>query len=129
MELKSLNCPTEIEPDHVEESKLTLSVLRKKYKGKRVELSKLPEYECAYVLDSMTLEWEFSYLVDWSGEEYEYDAVVNLNEDLTIKQIGALHCRRYTGSDATAEGYRGKRVDDYDYWLFDCRLEKIIANQ
>lgn len=119
----------EIGADHAEDPKLTLSVLRRKYKGKRILTSKLPEFECTYDQVRMALEWEFSYFADWSGEQYEYDAVVLLNEDLTIKQIGALHCRRYTGSDATTDGYCGKRVDDYDYWLFDCRLEKILAKQ
>ena len=118
----------EIEADHPEEPKLTLSVLRKKYKGKRVDLSKLPEYECSHDKNRMVLDWEFSYFADWSGEQYEYAAVVMLDADLAIKQISALHCRRYTGSDATTDGYRGKRVDDYDYWLFDCRLEKILAD-
>ena len=111
-----------------EEPKLTLPLLRKKYKVKKVDLSKLPEYECSFAEETLQLEWEFTYLASWSGDEFEYDAIVTLNEDLTIKQIGALHCRRYTGSDATSEGYRGKRADDFDYWLFDCRLEKIIVD-
>lgn len=119
----------EIEADRTDDPKLTLSVLRKKYKGKFINLSILPEYECSYDQSRMILDWEFSYFADWSGEQYEYDAIVSLNEDLSIKQIGALHCRRYTGSDATSDGYRGKRVDDYDYWLFDCRLEKLLADQ
>ena len=118
----------EIEAEHTEEPKLNLSLLRKKYTGKHINLSKLPEYECSYDQNRMTLDWEFSYFADWSGEQYEYDAIVSLNKDLSIKQISALHCRRYTGSDATLEGYRGKRVDDYDYWLFDCRLEKVLKD-
>lgn len=109
-----------------DEPKLTLPILRKKYKGKKIDVTKLPKYECSFMKDSLELDWEFSYLADWSGEEYEYDAIISLNDDMTIKQVGALHCRRYTGSDATADGYRGKRVDDFDYWLFDCRLEKIV---
>ena len=94
-----------------EEPKLTLPLLRKKYKGKKVDLSKLPEYECSFSKDTLQMDWEFTYLAKWSGDEFEYDATVTLNEDLTIKQIGALHCRRYTGSDATLEGYRGKPAD------------------
>ncbi len=117
----------EIEADRAAEPKLTISVLRKKYKGMHINLSMLPEYECTFDQSKMALDWEFSYFADWSGEQYEYDAVVLLNEDLTIKQIGALHCRRYTGSDATRDGYRAKRVDDYDYWLYDCRLQKILT--
>jgi len=109
-----------------DEPKLTLSILRKKYKGKKIDITKLPKYECSFMENSLVLDWEFSYFEDWSGEEYEYDAIVSLNADMTIKQVGALHCRRYTGSDATTVGYRGKRVDEYDYWRFDCRLEKII---
>ena len=119
----------EIEEAEKDESKLTLAVIRKKYKGKKIDLSKLPEFECSFMEKTMELDWEFTYLRDWSGEETAYDVTIQLNLDMTIKQISALHCRRYTGSDATADGYRNKRAEDFDYWLLDCRLEKILTDQ
>ena len=110
-----------------DEPKLTLPILRKKYKGKKIDLSKLPESECAFMKKTFELDWEFTYLYSWSGEEVAYDVTIQLNPDFTIRQIGALHCRRYTGSDATVDGYRNKRAEDFDYWLLDCRLEKIVT--
>lgn len=118
----------EIEVAEKDEPKLTLAVIRKKYKSKKIDLSKLPEFECSFTEKAMELDWEFTYLRDWSGEETAYDVTIQLNPDMTIKQISALHCRRYTGSDATADGYRNKRAEDFDYWLLDCRLEKILTD-
>ena len=112
-----------------EEPKLTLSVLRKKYKGKKIDLEKLPEFECSFMEKTLELDWEFTYLYKWSGEEIAYDVTIQLNQDMTIKQIGALHCRRYTGSDATADGYRNKRAEDFDYWLLEKRIISVLKER
>ena len=77
----------------------------------------------------MELDWEFAYLRDWSGEETAYDVTIQLNPDMTIKQISALHCRRYTGSDATADGYRNKRAEDFDYWLLEKRIISVLKER
>ena len=119
----------EIEEAEKDEPKLTLAVIRKKYKGKKIDLSKLPEFECSFMEKTMELDWEFTYLRDWSGEETAYDVTIQLNLDMTIKQISALHCRRYTGSDATADGYRNKRAEDFDYWLLEKRIISVLKER
>ena len=119
----------EIEEADKDEPKLTLAVIRKKYKGKKIELSKLPKFECSFTEKTMELDWEFTYLRDWSGEETAYDVTIQLNPDMTIKQISALHCRRYTGSDATADGYRNKRAEDFDYWLLEKRIISVLKER
>ena len=105
----------EIEEDNADEPKLTLPILRKKYKGKTVSLDKLPEGECSFLAKSLELDWEFTRFLDWCGEEIVYNVTVYLNSNMTIKQIGTLQCRKYTGSDATSDGYKNKRADDFDY--------------
>ena len=60
----------EIEEAEKDEPKLTLAVIRKKYKGKKIDLSKLPEFECSFMEKTMELDWEFTYLRDWSGATY-----------------------------------------------------------
>ena len=119
----------EIEEAEKDEPKLTLAVIRKKYKGKKIDLSKLPKFECSFTEKTMELDWEFAYLRDWSGEETAYDVTIQLNPDMTIKQISVLHCRRYTGSDATADGYRNKRAEDFDYWLLEKRIISVLKER
>jgi hypothetical protein len=119
----------EIEEAEKDEPKLTLAVIRKKYKGKKIDLSKLPKFECSFTEKTMELDWEFTDLRDWSGEETAYNVTIQLNPDMTIKQISALHCRRYTGSDATADGYRNKRAEDFDYWLLEKRIISVLKER
>lgn len=110
----------------MDEVELTLSLLRKKYKGEKIDLNKLSACDYWFSKESLELEIEFSHLCKWSGEELAYDVTINLNSDFTIKRIGALHCRRYTGADATSAGYRGKRADEIDYMRLENKLLAVI---
>ena len=51
----------EIEAEDEKEQKLTLPILRKKYKGKNVDINKLPDGECFFMEATTELDWEFSY--------------------------------------------------------------------
>lgn len=119
----------EIEAEDETERKLTLPILRKKYKGKKVDINKLPDGECFFMEATMELDWEFSYFRDWSGEDTMYNVTIQLNQDMSIKKIGAMQCRRYTGSDATSDGYKNKRAEDFDYWLLEERIKKILKDE
>ena len=110
----------------MENVEITLSYIRKKYKGKKVIIDNLPDYGCWYMPANLEIEFEYSYLCDWNGEETAYNVIINLNPNLTIKQIGALHCRRYTGADATSSGYRSKRAEEDDYIQLDKKIATIV---
>lgn len=111
------------------EPELTLPLLRKKYIGKTVDLEKIPEYECFYDEKVQELQWEYTYFNKWTGDEFSYEVIVKLSPDNKIRKIGALHCLRYTGADATSAGYRGKRADEFDYCLLDHRLDRLIIEE
>ena len=75
---------------------------------------------------SKELEIEFYHLVKWSGEEYCYTISMTLDDDSTIIKISPLKCERLCFDDATGSGYRGKRVDEYDYYRLDCILTTVV---
>lgn len=104
---------------------LTLSVIRKKYKGKKVDLSKL-DSRCFYNQENNSIQWEYRYVYESSGNENTYDAYIELNEDLTIKFIDRLYCRRLLGDDARSVSYRNCKPDEYDYAHMDRWLAKIV---
>lgn len=98
--------------------------LRKKYLKKRIAIYKLQGGVSAYIIkDTGELEIEFSHLVKWSGEEYNYTITMTLDSDSVIKKISPLKCERLCFDDIRGSGYKVKRVDEYDYYRLDCVLD------
>lgn len=75
------------------------------------------------------LELEFSHLVKWSGDEYNYTVTITLDANSVILKISPLKCERLCFDDAMGSGYKGKRVDEYDYYRLDCVLTKAIDTE
>jgi hypothetical protein len=104
-----------------------IKTLRKKYLKKRIFIDKFQKDVSAY-FDKVTneLELEFSHLVKWSGDEYNYTITITLDDDSAIIKISPLKCERLCFDDATGSGYKGKRVDEYDYYRLDCILTTAV---
>ena len=101
--------------------------LRKKYLKKRISADRFPKDVSAYLNKAtMELELEFSHLVKWSGDEYNYTITITLDDDSAIIKISPLKCERLCFDDATGSGYKGKRVDEYDYYRLDCLLATAV---
>lgn len=104
-----------------------LKTLRKKYIKKKIHaLKECKGVEMGLDLRTHELYIEFSHLVSWSGEEYNYTISIFTDEDLVIQKITPLKCERLTCDDARGSTYRGKRTDEYDYYRLDCVLQNAI---
>lgn len=106
---------------------IDIKSLRKKYLKKRISVDRFQEDVSAYFNKAtMELDLEFSHLVKWSGDEYTYTVTITLDNDSAITKISPLKCERLCFDDATGSGYKGKRVDEYDYYRLDCLLAKVV---
>lgn len=106
---------------------IDIKSLRKKYLKKRISVDRFREDVSAYFNKAtMELDLEFSHLVKWSGDEYTYTVTITLDNDSAITKISPLKCERLCFDDATGSGYKGKRVDEYDYYRLDCLLAKVV---
>lgn len=102
-----------------------LKTLRKKYLKTKFRPSQLDSgVETFFNKHTGELEIEFSHLVKWSGDEYNYTVVLCLDDNSVIQKISALKCERLCFDDATGSEYKGKRVDEYDYYRLDCVLSQ-----
>ena len=101
--------------------------LRKKYLKKSIYVDRFDKDVSVY-FDKRTgeLELEFTHLVKWSGDEYNYTVTMTLDDSSVITRISPLKCERLCFDDATGSGYKGKRVDEYDYYRLDCLLAKVV---
>jgi hypothetical protein len=106
---------------------IDIKSLRKKYLKKRICVDRLQD-DVSVFFNKATkeLELEFSHLVKWSGDEYNYTITITLDDDSSIINISPLKCERLCFDDATGSGYKGKRVDEYDYYRLDCLLTKVV---
>lgn len=104
-----------------------IKTLRKKHLKKKIYIDRFDENVSVY-LDKNTKELalEFSHLVKWSGDEYTYTIIMTLDDNSVITKISPLKCERLCFDDASGSGYKGKRVDEYDYYRLDCVLIKAI---
>jgi hypothetical protein len=106
---------------------IDIKSLRKKYLKKRISVDRFQEDVSAYFNKAtMELDLEFSHLVKWSGDEYIYTVTITLDNDSAITKISPLKCERLCFDDVTGSGYKGKRVDEYDYYRLDCLLAKVV---
>lgn len=104
-----------------------LKTLRKKYLKKKVSIDKFKKGVFAdFNKQTKELFLEFTHLVSWSGEEYTYTITLIIDDDFVIQKITALKCERLGGDDARGSTYRGKRVDEYDYYRLDCVLSPAV---
>ena len=104
-----------------------IKTLRKKYLKKRIYIDRF-DNEISTYFDKNTKEFEleFSHLVKWSGDEYNYTITMTLDDNSVILKISPLKCERLCFDDASGSGYKGKRIDEYDYYRLDCVLTKAI---
>lgn len=101
--------------------------LRKKYLNRRIFIDRFQKDVSAYFNKvTMELDLEFSHLVKWSGDEYNYTITMTLDDDSAIIKISPLKCERLCFDDTTGSGYKGKRVDEYDYYRLDCLLTTAV---
>ena len=106
---------------------IDIKSLRKKYLKKRVFIDRFQNNVSAYFNKATKeLELEFSHIVKWSGDEYNYIITITLDDDSSITKISPLKCERRCFDDATGSGYKGKRVDEYDYYRLDCILTTAV---
>lgn len=104
-----------------------LKTLRKKYLKAKLHQDRLDsKVEPFYNKATGELSLEFSHLVKWSGNEYTYTVILTLDDDSAIIKISPLKCERLCFDDASGSGYKGKRVDEYDYYRLDCLLTKVV---
>ena len=107
---------------------IDIKSLRKKYLKKRIFIDRFQKDVSAYFNNAtMELYLEFSHLVKWSGDEYTYTITLTLDNDSAITKISPLKCERLCFDDATGSGYKGKRVDEYDYYRLDCLLTTVVG--
>ena len=71
---------------------------------------------------------EFTHLVSWSGEEYTYTITIIVDEESIVQKILPLKCERLSCDDAFGSNYRGKRIDEYDYYRLDCVLNPAVSD-
>lgn len=104
-----------------------LKSLRKKYLNKVINHERFSS-DITTFFDKHTkeLELEFSHLVKWSGDEYNYTVTMTLDDASVILKISPLKCERLCFDDARGSGYKGKRIDEYDYYRLDCVLATAI---
>ena len=106
---------------------INIRSLRKKYLNKRIFIERFQKDVSTFFNKAKKeLELEFSHLVKWSGDEYNYTITLTLDEDSAIIKISPLKCERLIFDDATGSGYKGKRVDEYDYYRLDCLLTTVV---
>lgn len=104
-----------------------LKSLRKKYLKRTIHTNQLSaDIETFFDKNTNELELEFSHLVKWSGDEYTYTITMTLDDNSVIIKISPLKCERLCFDDASSSGYKGKRVDEYDYYRLDCVLSKAV---
>ena len=104
-----------------------LKTLRKAYLKQKLIMDRFPKGVWAdFNQDTKELFLEFHHLVKWSGEEYTYTISMILDDDNVVQKISAVKCERLAGDDARGSSYRGKRVDEYDYYRLDCVLKDVV---
>ena len=104
--------------------------LRKKYLKKRICIDRFDKHDVFVNFDKNTKELglEFTYLESWSGNENTYTITMVTDDDFVINKIYPLKGEHLICDDARGSTYRGKRTDDYDYWLLDCILNPAVAD-
>ena len=103
--------------------------LRKKYLNRAIHTDRFStDIETFFDKRTKELELEFSHLVKWSGDEYNYTITMTLDDDSVILKISPLKCERLCFDDAMGSGYKGKRVDEYDYYRLDCVLNPAVED-
>lgn len=109
---------------------IDIKSLRKKYLKKTIYPDRLsPDITTFFNKSTKELELEFSHLVKWSGDEYNYTITLTLDDDSVIIKVSPLRCERLCFDDASGSGYKGKRIDEYDYYRLDCVLTKAIDDE
>ena len=109
---------------------IDIKSLRKKYTQKRISIDGFAKGVSAYFnKNNYELEIEFTHLVSWSGEEYTYTITMIIDDNSVIQKISPLKCERLASDDARGSTYRGKRVDEYDYYRLDCVLAKAVDGE
>ena len=63
----------------------------------------------------------------WTGDSTMYTGVVNVDKDMGITDVSPLVCERLLGDDARGSGYRARRADGHDYFLFDEKLSALLV--
>ena len=107
-----------------------IKTLRKKYLNRTIHTDRFStDIETFFDQRTKELELEFSHLVKWSGDEYNYTITMTLDDDSVILKISPLKCERLCFDDASGSGYKGKRVDEYDYYRLDCVLVKAVGDE
>lgn len=104
--------------------------MRKKYLNRIIHTDRFSsDITTFFNKHTKELELEFSHLVKWSGDEYTYTITMTLDGDSVIQKISPLKCERLCFDDARGSGYKGKRVDEYDYYRLDCVLTKAVGDE
>ena len=120
---------------------LTLSIMRKYYKGKKIVPDRFNEslaqlfhrrdkpynIECFFNASLCELELSYSYMDSWSGDVINYYATIVLNEDQTIKTMSALHGMKLCYSDARSDEYKNIRAGSSDYIILDTLLDFVCS--
>lgn len=103
--------------------------LRKKYLNRILHADRFStDIETFFNKQTKELELEFSHLVKWSGDEYNYIITMTLDDESVIRKISPLKCERLCFDDVSGSGYKGKRVDEYDYYRLDCVLNPAVED-
>ena len=103
--------------------------LRKKYLNRTIHTDLFgSDIETFFDQRTKELELEFSHLVKWSGDEYNYIITMTLDDASVIRKISPLKCERLCFDDVSGSGYKGKRVDEYDYYRLDCILNPAVED-
>ena len=104
-----------------------LRSFRKLYKGKRLNSTKIEdEYGVFYNKDRGEVELNWEETDKWTGDATTYVGTVYVDENMEIKDVAALTCERLLGDDARGSGYRAKRAEGHDYFLFDVKLSALL---
>ncbi len=107
-----------------------IKTLRKKYLKKKIIIERFPNGVSAYFdQKNHELFLEFTHLVSWSGEEYTYTISLIIDDDSIIQKIFPLKCERLAFDDARGSTYKGKRIDEYDYYRLDCTLSVAVSDE
>ena len=90
---------------------MTLAELRKKYVGKRVSDSYMNKHSIS---------------IDSDVGDYQYFAVVTIDDDRKITHISRMTGQRLVGDDATHVNYEDIRVSADDYGYIDYEIESLL---
>lgn len=103
--------------------------LRKKFLKKKIFIDRFKTGVMAdYNPKTKEVFLEFTHLVSWSGEEYTYTITMIIDDESRLQKILPLKCERLSCDDARGSTYRGKRVDENDYYRLDCVLSQAVSD-